>query len=604
MKLAKYSQLLFTDLSNPIVTLQDISVVTIPDVTRNGFCFTDGCGQISADLIQELFSSTCRQPPSASSFTPCVIQVRLPGVKGVLVASTQLGKRRIELRQSMRKLYIDSAFDEKKASISVLRSNAAESKRAKLQECRATPLKAKLTEIESLRKRIERTKESLAEGKKMLSEVKISIARHDDEVSRLQQTVEECKESLQGWDAVLLKWVFGKSAIADRENNWVASTKKLYQHHAQAPILRDRRQQLSDSCQNDEVLLRGLEERLERLEKSIDFEMLDGYRKLLKSLLDLERRRDAFRNVISKIVRVLEASSDSTGQNNIQGTVHELDCILSLETEMLHTDLPIYNCREDVVGLLDSMLQVGIVLSETGSGKSTCIPQFLANHLHLAGLDHEKIEAFFGTDNFMLIEVEGRSHPVEEHFEGSLSSNGAEIVDSAIKKVLKIHQSTTLGELQDILVFLPRTKDIEEWFSRLRKTAIMGLGRELGSKLHGFRLHSQVDEDEKDCVLNRDPIAKFEMLEGFPKALHRSRDVGNAESTLDSDTRTTFAALQVAAVAPAAESASPSSSPAHMRTRTVSEPLSASNTGTDDTRRVIFATNIAETSLTIGPQKD
>ncbi|RVD90064.1 uncharacterized protein DFL_001045 [Arthrobotrys flagrans] len=62
--------------------------ITIPDVERNGFCFTDGCGTISpsaAQLIADEFPITRSPVPSAFQF-------RLGGCKGVLVVDPNIKK--------------------------------------------------------------------------------------------------------------------------------------------------------------------------------------------------------------------------------------------------------------------------------------------------------------------------------------------------------------------------------------------------------------------------------------------------------------------------------------------------------------------------------
>jgi len=67
----------------------------IPDVDRNDFCFTDGCGTISprlADLISQRFRLTV----DATGF-----QIRLQGAKGVLVVDKSLEGEQVCLRPSM-----------------------------------------------------------------------------------------------------------------------------------------------------------------------------------------------------------------------------------------------------------------------------------------------------------------------------------------------------------------------------------------------------------------------------------------------------------------------------------------------------------------------
>ncbi|KAK6502188.1 hypothetical protein TWF506_002779 [Arthrobotrys conoides] len=62
---------------------------TIPDVERNGFCFTDGCGTISP-LAAQLIAAEFRLP--RESPLPCAFQFRLGGCKGVLVVDPNIKK--------------------------------------------------------------------------------------------------------------------------------------------------------------------------------------------------------------------------------------------------------------------------------------------------------------------------------------------------------------------------------------------------------------------------------------------------------------------------------------------------------------------------------
>ncbi|KAF4632504.1 hypothetical protein G7Y89_g5632 [Cudoniella acicularis] len=74
-------------------------IVTIPDIERNGYCFTDGVGKISPFLAQMIaaelkFHSTT--PPSAFQF-------RLGGCKGILVVSPEAEGREVHIRKSQQK---------------------------------------------------------------------------------------------------------------------------------------------------------------------------------------------------------------------------------------------------------------------------------------------------------------------------------------------------------------------------------------------------------------------------------------------------------------------------------------------------------------------
>ncbi|KAJ3114031.1 DEAH-box ATP-dependent RNA helicase prp43 [Phlyctochytrium bullatum] len=124
-KFAKYAGLHFNELDTPIVRLEDVKVVVEPDITRNGYCFMDGCGAISWALAKDLWEKTrsatlprstsgasyasSRFVPSDSSpfhCVPSVLQIRAPGVKGLVLVDPALEGRRLRLTESMRKLNV------------------------------------------------------------------------------------------------------------------------------------------------------------------------------------------------------------------------------------------------------------------------------------------------------------------------------------------------------------------------------------------------------------------------------------------------------------------------------------------------------------------
>ncbi|KAJ3113102.1 Pre-mRNA-splicing factor ATP-dependent RNA helicase dhx15 [Phlyctochytrium bullatum] len=142
-KMFKYSGLLFNSLDRIPVTLKDIQVLEALDIksANEEFCFTDGCGLIGLVAAEELWRhisapAAGKQPPTnilrniegasriadgdldgaltvnldssgyPSSKPPTVFQIRLPGVKGILVTDPTIPKRCIVLRGSMRKLVV------------------------------------------------------------------------------------------------------------------------------------------------------------------------------------------------------------------------------------------------------------------------------------------------------------------------------------------------------------------------------------------------------------------------------------------------------------------------------------------------------------------
>lgn len=71
-----------------------IIVSTIPDVERNGHCFTDGVGKVSSFLMK-LIQEELRLPEE-----PSVVQFRMGGCKGVLAMSPELNAYEVQVRKS------------------------------------------------------------------------------------------------------------------------------------------------------------------------------------------------------------------------------------------------------------------------------------------------------------------------------------------------------------------------------------------------------------------------------------------------------------------------------------------------------------------------
>ncbi|RFU28144.1 hypothetical protein B7463_g8205, partial [Scytalidium lignicola] len=73
-------------------------IIEIPDIKRNGYCFSDGVGKISETLAQTIASEL-----RVLSTVPSVFQFRLAGYKGILVTSPDAKEREIHLRKSQQK---------------------------------------------------------------------------------------------------------------------------------------------------------------------------------------------------------------------------------------------------------------------------------------------------------------------------------------------------------------------------------------------------------------------------------------------------------------------------------------------------------------------
>ena len=67
----------------------------IPDIKRNGYTFTDGCGMISSGLLRFLL------PKNKYKRLPSIVQIRYPGVKGVLMCYKEENRTVTFREQSM-----------------------------------------------------------------------------------------------------------------------------------------------------------------------------------------------------------------------------------------------------------------------------------------------------------------------------------------------------------------------------------------------------------------------------------------------------------------------------------------------------------------------
>ncbi|KAK0651077.1 RNA dependent RNA polymerase-domain-containing protein [Cercophora newfieldiana] len=80
------------------VSLDDhaITVLSIPDVSRNGRVFSDGVGRISQEAVEEVHEALPANKNNATAF-----QVRWAGAKGMLSLDTRIQGREIHIRESM-----------------------------------------------------------------------------------------------------------------------------------------------------------------------------------------------------------------------------------------------------------------------------------------------------------------------------------------------------------------------------------------------------------------------------------------------------------------------------------------------------------------------
>lgn len=74
-------------------------IVKIPDIERNGYCFTDGVGKISSFLAQMITAELGLRLHTA----PSAFQFRLGGCKGILVVSPDAKDKEVHIRKSQQK---------------------------------------------------------------------------------------------------------------------------------------------------------------------------------------------------------------------------------------------------------------------------------------------------------------------------------------------------------------------------------------------------------------------------------------------------------------------------------------------------------------------
>ncbi|PVI03312.1 rna-dependent rna polymeras-like protein [Periconia macrospinosa] len=71
-----------------------------PDVERNGHCFSDGCGTISSELLEQVWRTL---PRERRRIKPTILQIRCRGAKGVLSLDARLPGKQLRMRKSMTK---------------------------------------------------------------------------------------------------------------------------------------------------------------------------------------------------------------------------------------------------------------------------------------------------------------------------------------------------------------------------------------------------------------------------------------------------------------------------------------------------------------------
>lgn len=98
---AKYAARLGQSFSTTRATLNRVQIVNIPDIERNGFCFTDGVGKVSLFVVQMIAQEMGL--PSSPTECPSVLQFRLAGCKGVLAIDPNIKGPVVHVRPSQNK---------------------------------------------------------------------------------------------------------------------------------------------------------------------------------------------------------------------------------------------------------------------------------------------------------------------------------------------------------------------------------------------------------------------------------------------------------------------------------------------------------------------
>ena len=101
---AKYCARVGQSFSTTRATRYRVKVEHIPDIERNGHCFTDGVGKISPFLAQ-LIAQEHGLPNSTTDY-PCVFQFRMGGCKGVLAVDPSLKMNIVQIRDSQEKFKV------------------------------------------------------------------------------------------------------------------------------------------------------------------------------------------------------------------------------------------------------------------------------------------------------------------------------------------------------------------------------------------------------------------------------------------------------------------------------------------------------------------
>lgn len=128
-----------------------------------------------------------------------------------------------------------------------------------------------------------------------------------------------------------------------------------------------------------------------------------------------------------------------------------------------------------------------------------------------ATIDTEKFSKAF--DNAPVIEVSGRTFPVETRYMPSAKDEDADYVDMAVKAVNRIEAESRFG---DILIFMPTEADIKETCEKLEKNSKTNLIMPLYARLAGARQSGVFEYFDKRKIIAATNIAETSItIEGI-----------------------------------------------------------------------------------------
>ena len=96
--------LLFSSVELSGVKVEEGDIIPGEDIERCGYNFTDGCGEISQELVERVVETlpSTMVPPG---YLPSVLQIRLQGIKGVVALNPRVEQGKMMVRPSQKKFH-------------------------------------------------------------------------------------------------------------------------------------------------------------------------------------------------------------------------------------------------------------------------------------------------------------------------------------------------------------------------------------------------------------------------------------------------------------------------------------------------------------------